>query len=519
MDRVHGFEHSLLQDAVASGAAGRRSARVWFRSSRSGTHRIEYWDRDRPTERRTQEFESLSDNASDGTGIVVLRDGIEPGRRYDYVIDALGDDHRVGSGSFESAPDTTGETAQRFSFGLISCHMPFSDEGRVKPECLHVLNAAPSILKQERCARLLWVGDQMYSDLPEGLSLSSPGYFRGVTPRPDVGSILDLTREEVRRLYQKRYRLYWNFGAIRVLMSDWSSHYIWDDHELVDNFGSKAEHRSHAWRNRREGAADAFYDYQASRTISQELREHQQSFHHAFRFGPVSTFVMDLRSQKHRTDDRVEFYDCRQFRDLETFLELEDEAQVIVVVLTVPVFRGLSRGAIAISKILPRRATQALDDNWSSPLAKESRERLLSLLRRHAGRPGQKVVLLSGDIHSGSASEVRWRVDATARERPVDRPVSMFEFVSSPITHQRPGIAKKSFLPKGRWVRRIRVGGERAASVHLVAGDGGAWKNPVEKNNLGVIEFERRGDRTGVRFKLFGETASGVELVYRSRWC
>ncbi|MEM9727248.1 MAG: alkaline phosphatase D family protein [Myxococcota bacterium] len=511
MERLPGFDAPLLSDAVGAGAVDKNTARIWFRSSRGGRHRIVYWPSTRPNDTWSQEFESFPDCGTDGTGVVVLRDGLCAGGEYHYVIEALDPKHHVGSGVFETPPADGKSVGKTFSFGLMSCHMPFTADGGVATKNLRVLDQAPSILESERCKRLLWVGDQMYSELPAALSLSAPRYLARVSPQVTPHTLSARSREEIRWLYQTRYRLFWGFDAIRSLMRSWPGHYMWDDHELVDNFGTDPAHHTEAWRPVREGASDAFFDYQGSRALSRSTWRAQRSFHHSFRYGPISVFLMDLRSNKRRSGAQaIQFYEQHQFDDLRSFLNGNREAHVVVIVLSVPIFRG------PIDLVARRVESSAVDDNWASALATESREQLLTLFRQHAQTTQQKLVFLSGDIHSASASRIDW-TDPSRRGARRDRSIPpAYEFVSSPITHGRPDYRKFAFVPFRHRDRKIRIDGNVVARVSLVPGQGHTRKNPCLRNNLGVVQFEVHEHRTDVRFKVYGATSAGVRPVYVS---
>ena len=72
---------------------------------------------------------------------------------------------------------------------------------------------------------------------------------------------------------------------------------IIDDHEIVDNWGTRPEHQQPEWQAIGEGARAAYMDYQGSR-IMPLGRNLADSLHYMVSYGNLSVFVMDLRSTR-----------------------------------------------------------------------------------------------------------------------------------------------------------------------------------------------------------------------------
>ncbi|MGB5812243.1 MAG: alkaline phosphatase D family protein, partial [Polyangiales bacterium] len=361
----------------------------------------------------------------------------------------------------------------------------------------------PQILRNEGCKRVLYVGDQMYADFPSRRSLFDPAYFARVSPGPT--SILECSRNQVRDLYHQRYRLFWNFDAWQSLMAGWAGHFMWDDHEIVDNFGCAFAHGADAWANVRLGATDACYNYEMARSVPRST-DAFHSFNHGFRYGPVATFMLDLRSQKRRHgDDRVDFYSETQLRDLETFLSTHADAPVMLLVLTVPILH-LPDWIATIGATLSGEASDA-EDRWSHAWAATSRDRLLRTLHAHQNRhPHQKLVLVGGDIHVGAMSEIEWS-DGT-------RPI--LQLTSSAITHRDSLVVEKLAELTPRIPFHIDLGDGLSADTQLLAGHGAASSNPYGGLNFAVVQFATQGSEVGVHFKLFGDIDGDVKPVYSS---
>ncbi len=70
---------------------------------------------------------------------------------------------------------------------------------------------------------------------------------------------------------------------------------IWDDHDIIDNWGSDPAHQRTPWLSVGEGARQAYYDYQGSRVLPSPDRD---AFHYSIEYGRVAIFLMDLRAER-----------------------------------------------------------------------------------------------------------------------------------------------------------------------------------------------------------------------------
>lgn len=152
------FQNRPLKDMVAVGAVGLRSVRLWLRSSLPGQVKIHWWGADQQT---------LS-----GETVVVIPENNEqdnPLQRYRFQAVHLKDDHLVGEGRFETAPEHPDTTPEKFSIALFSCHQPFDKRGRIHNKVEQMLRASLRCLEEQNTKFVPAMGDQMYSDLPSAL--------------------------------------------------------------------------------------------------------------------------------------------------------------------------------------------------------------------------------------------------------------------------------------------------------------------------------------------------------------
>jgi alkaline phosphatase D len=364
-----------------------------------------------------------------------------------------------------------------------------------------MLRALRARLAEDDVKLVLMVGDQMYSDMPVGQSLFEDDHFREVAPS-GRSHICDCTPAEVRHLYQTRYRHFWSIPELQAIQSEHACYMIWDDHDIVDNWGSDATYREPAWRSIGEGARAACYDYQASRVLDEHEARH--NFCYSVEHGCIAIHVMDLRSE--RSSNGGGLFSAVQIQSLRDFLERHADKAAIFIVLSVPVVHLPKWLCRAFKRLL--RDNEDFSDRWSTIEHVRDRDRLFAMLHEHQhAYPDQRIVLLSGDIHIGCVHEICWEDGHR-----------LHQFVSSGITHvvgRAIGIASKVLIALNRSLRA--ADGKLCASVRLLTGERGTARNPVDQLNFGIVELRRLDDSTiDVRFMLYGEKDGAPVCLYRS---
>jgi alkaline phosphatase D len=495
---------------VAVGATDVHSVRFWIRSTTAGMHELTL----RPAggESVVTRFSLASQADRDGVTSVCFpgdfpdAPALRGGCLYTYSVARCADGIMIGSGRFETSPDGPEQTPEHFSIAFSSCHQPFDKRGAVRSGALDLLTVLEDILESEATKRFVLTGDQIYADSPASLSLFDDAYFRGVGPA-GRHRILDCTRQEVRSLYQQRYRIFWSFAEFQRLQANRATYMSLDDHEVVDNFGSAPAHDSAEFHAVREGALDAYWDYQALRFVG-PAEQRPASFHFDFAYGPFAVFVMDVRSQRRCEDDRLRIYSEQQHAALERFLAAHAKKDVLAIVTGVPIVHipdWLNAPFVRFD-----RGRTDLSDRWSVPGAQSCRRRLLSTIFEHQQRhPQQRLVLVAGDIHTGSAFELRWegtphrllQLNASALSNISTTPLQW-------LMQKAPGLT-----------RHIRIGAPYPAlRVSLLPHAAPHDENPYGGLNVGLLHFTCAGGKTALRLKLMAHagTAPGFRTVYSS---
>jgi alkaline phosphatase D len=507
-----------LRDAVAVGAVGARSARIWARIP--GATRppvLELLVREgagvSAVARTPLQLATLPacPSADHTCAFTIPEDvpelgALEPDTA--YAVRLWSEGRLVGEGRFRTAWEST-PSSGRLAFAVASCHQPFDGRGRVREESARMLRATERALEAHDVRFLLLVGDQIYADYPPTRSLFNPSFFRQVAP-PGRTDPTECSREEVRRLYHERHRIFFGVEEFARLQAGRPCYPILDDHEVRDNFGTSPEHASERWRALREGALDAFYDYQASRVIPPPpgaLRP--AAFHHVIEYGPVAIFVADLRSERTADDTAVRVVGDAQLEELRAFLARNATREAIFVVVTVPIVHIPSWMAAAVSACTGSGSDAA--DRWCHPKILAQRDLVLRVLREHQrAHPGQKLALLGGDIHVGSAFRLEWS----------DGGPPTYQFTASAISHVQSGVARwvAEHLPSA--THRMVLHDGVTADVALVAPANGAAMNPYGGLNVGIVEVTW-GERCDLRFRLVGSSGASDDpvTVFESGLC
>jgi len=500
----------LLREAapllVAPGIPDHRSVRIWVRTDRPGRHRIAMHGPGGPMQGT---FEIAADDG-DGTGVVRWPDDVggaalEPHTTYTFEVFSAGD-ALVGEGRFTTAPASAAQTPDRFSFAFGSCHQPFADDGTVRPEALALLSGLEEAFDAFGVEALLLLGDQMYTDLPARDDLYTKRGFRRVAPE-GRRSILECTAEEVRAILHGRYRAFFRVEPFRRLQARFANAMILDDHEIADNFGTDPAHGDEAWRAVREGALEAFHDYQGLRNVD---RPRPASFDVRFGWGPVATLMLDLRSQRRASEEAIRILSDEQWARLERFLSEESARPVLVLGLPVPLLH-VPEWLVDLGRPLASWGS-GVHDRWSHPLARGDRDRLVRMLRQQRQRaPDQKVVLLSGDVHVGVVSQLFFGDGSPPIVQAVSSALSNLESLAIRIGSGAMADLGPSF----------RTADGVACRAALLVGCDGATENPTLDLNAGLLTFRRTDDpdRWTVRVRLLGppEAPEGrVRVVYDS---
>lgn len=497
------FATRTIGDSIAIGAADHASVRIWLRTLDPGPHRIEIWN----DHERYEGFVAIAPAlGADGTACIQFPDDVPDAQPLSaeraYEVRVSRGDRVVGQGRFETAP--AGRLPERFAFAVMSCHQPYDDNGTLHAPSLAMLDVLDGAVRERHVKRVLLVGDQMYADYPVCLSLFDDEYFATIAP-PGRRTIFECTRDEVRTLYQRRYRAFWSIDRFRELLASYPCYPSPDDHEIRDNFGSSPEHAKPPWDLIRAAALDAFEDYQGL-LLGPRTEPRRPHFDYTLRYADVGVYGLDVRSQRYHDGETMHVCSDEQFDALERYLIAASDLQVLMVVTSVPLAIYPSWVASLGTRLLGRDTDAA--DRWSHPSATASRHRLTAMLHAHQQRnPEQRIVLLGGDIHIGCAVQYHWR-DHSLRP--------MVQFVSSSVSNLTDALARKLGRIAPRLDPHLDGGPDDLwERIDLLPGRDGATRNPFDGLNVGIVALERDAHgRLDVTLELLSHTDGGAHAVY-----
>jgi alkaline phosphatase D len=308
-----------------------------------------------------------------------------------------------------------------------------------------------SILKQIRRSRnsrpvhqLIMMGDQIYAD-----------DLNAVNPDKNVGQFF------------ARYRDAFSQPNIRELMANVPTYMTLDDHEIEDNWPSKATNKD--WMTLYPVAMHAYLTYQASHGPLLPVKRGRvegipSKLWYTYTDGCTDVFVTDSRTERHLEIKSPEMLGPDQMKALKRWLTNGSE-RVKIVVSSVPFF-----------------ATKS-EDKWAG--FPEQRAELLSLID---SKRVPKVVFFAGDVHASFSGELN-----TPTGQKIIMVVSSAFFWPYPHPHR---FDTKSDITVGDAVYR-------PGNFSKILSDDNFTRVTATPNDLTVEVFGRKGDARGKKTHQF----------------
>lgn len=358
-------------------------------------------------------FETTADNGSTGLVTVPLPPPQED-KRYYYRIFERQDGGSLPISqmhSFRSFP-TLDNNIESFSFGLVSCNKPKSFDHENELSYRNMWSNLFQEMSSHNAAFILLAGDQVYADHKKfnawKKSLDSPG------------SSL--------KFYRDAYYKHWNFHEMQMVLSNFPSFMIWDDHEITNGWGSSDEHADSRFQEIFQIARKVYEEFQhshnpAALTYPNAPPGHK-SYYYAFRYGPVAFLVLDLRGNREIRDDHGQLLGNEQWQALEHWFESDEakDSKILFLVSSVPMVH-LKK---TLAKFLWFLSTD-IADQWSAPHIKMERRKLLRILfDKYIENDKRRVFILGGDVHVGTFATITERISGKI----------IHQFTSSPISNK-----------------------------------------------------------------------------------
>ncbi len=484
------WEESSIESAVVAGVATEGRLQVWVRGHSAGPHHLRAYCAGELVAQRDVELSEERDH----TAVVILEVPDRAGSALDLHLCVRGD--IVARGRGKLSPGRDARAGQRFTFAVASCHQPFTEEGAAHPGSASMLRAARAQFEADDVAFALLMGDQLYTDAPATRSLFDAEYFASLGEGDDV---LECSASVVRRIFHRRYRRFLGAEGFAQLLASIGTIPMPDDHEFIDNFGTHPDHDTERWAAFKEGALRAYGDYQGARASLASTGD--GTLDYGFTWGPLAVYGLDIRSNRATTDGKTRAYLPSQLDALAAFLQSTASMPVLALMTSIPLVYAEPSLVETLASALPKGSD--LHERWSHSSCIEARDAVLGLLLDHSKRnPQQKVVLLGGDVHAGSAYEIDFPYCG----------VQMLQLTSSPLSNEEGWLNARAGELAARVVSSIELGDGRSGSVTALRGRGAnADQNPFGGLNLGLVDISTDAEGTAtVGFRLVSHDGAGA---------
>ena len=292
--------------------------------------------------------------------------------------------------------------------------------------------------------QLIMMGDQIYAD---DLSALNP----------------DKTVEQ----FYRRYRDAFSQKHIRQLMSQVPTYMTLDDHEIEDNWPSKASEKD--WKTLFPSAIHAFQAYQLSHSPNIHIRRGRlegapKSLWYNYTDGCCDVFVTDSRTERYLDEpDNLEMLGASQLRALKRWLA-DESGRVKIIVTSVPFF--------------PDTTSKENTDKWSG--FKKQRAEILTHIENNSIR---KVVFFSGDVHASFSAEL---ISPTN--------IKLISVVSSAFFWPYPHPSSRHFQRRGT-IDGGRAGSFKLTKVSRIIGDDNFSLVNVRPTGISVDVYSRKGNK------------------------
>jgi len=439
---------------------------------------------------------------------VVDMEGLQPDSRYYYCLLQtnsenpwiLGHEDKLSVRTF---PEHTNE----FNFGLYSCHMPYDGRKLVNMEMWDLFYQE---LSDVQARFIIGAGDQMYVD--GNLQLNVWSWLRQV--KDQMPNCYDMIS-----WYRDLFRGYWGVLPVQRVLRSFPCYMIWDDHEIMDGWGSFTEKelvaQVDATLNEEEreyhlaltqemfqAAKQVYYEYEHSHNPPTD--DTIEQFDYEFNCGCSAFYVLDMRGHRDFNRDSLRILGEQQWERLTHWISRQYQGYscVLFIVSPTPVVH-LNSFIINQFDIPYMVVTDDMRDNWEHEAHWEERNKLLGTVFQFSQETQRPVIFLSGDVHLGAAFKVSHPDFPAAR---------VFQLTSSPITH---ATIKKFAL------RILEMLVKESGNLGTLPGNVPyQFQNLYlcRRNNFGIVRVKETDEgELSIKYDLFGATGRGDGTIEKKQ--
>lgn len=348
--------------------------------------------------------------------------------RYDFDLpSAPAAIYSVDGVDYEVAADLTAEL--RIAF--ISCNgQEVRDLQRPRVERNALWRDIVEEHRKEPFHLLLHGGDQLYADEVWQAHPDLSAWQRATRADREAAPFTPEMGEAARGFYLSRYLDVYSQPATAAMMARVPSLMIWDDHDIVDGWGSHPSWMlDSAVAQGVFAAARRFFRLMqlglAPEEVSPNLPDTEgRSLGWRCVFPRLGILAPDLRSE--RRPDRV--MGEAGWRTLERSLADLDGAETLLLLSSVPALGPRLSWVEKVIGALPHvdKYKDDLRDQWQSRFHRREWSRFLTLMERQVSGRGRRLAILSGEIHLATRGEMKVKDGI------------VHQFVASGISHPPP---------------------------------------------------------------------------------
>lgn len=354
-------------------------------------------------------------------------DGLDANTRYYYLVSA-----DVSTKIQEAGRTIIGDTAEAYfdtaktdyhdiRFASFSCHDPYSwthpKEGALPELC--------DVAEREQLDLLIAAGDQVYLDTNDGRMTDLWKWLARYKNELEQKSDLDIKHYLV-GLIREYYKIYWNFEALSDVFGRYPSYMIWDDHEIMDGWGSRTkEERRKLLRHffqfdddsfnvkvvdlTWQAAAQVYFEYQHDHNPGRQQRGdllalEEMQWDYSFNRGSFHYYVLDVRGHHDCERETYRLLGKAQFERVKAWLNRLSDAEAAFIVSPVPVVHW--SGLVDIADFSLSGMKDDLMDEWSHHTNHAERDELLTEVLQVSHSFAVPISFISGDVHCASAYQL-----------------------------------------------------------------------------------------------------------------
>lgn len=447
------------------------------------------------------------DSGYDITKVVDL-ESLQPDSRYYYCLLQTNSENPWILGHEDKlSVQTFPEQTKEVNFGLYSCHMPYDGRNLVNMEMWELFYQE---LSDAKARFIIGAGDQMYVD--GNLQLNIWSWLRQVKDQMP-------NRYDMLSWYRDLFRGYWGILPLRRVLRSFPTYMIWDDHEIMDGWGSFTEKELVAQVDATLNEEDREYHlaltlemFQAAKQVYYEY-EHShnpptddtiEQFDYEFNAGISAFYVLDMRGHRDFNRDSLRILGPQQWERLTNWIDRQyrGDSRVLFIVSPTPVVH-LNNFILNNFDIPYMVVTDDMRDNWEHEAHGEEKNKLLGTVFQFSQETQRPVIFLSGDVHLGAGFKLSHQDFPAAR---------VFQLTSSPITHAT--IKKFS-----RRILEMLV--KESGNLGTIPGN-----TPYQfqnlylcrRNNFGIVRVKETDEgELSIKYDLFGGTGRGDGTVEKKR--